>query len=116
MLAKWLRLGLGSRRVTTTYPVKRTEVLRSHEQWHVLPKPIRVPSQQEGAYLVALCPTKAIQFTSEDKGARLYIDLSACIGCGRCMEATKETSLEWNPALDFAGKGRDSLVISVSAE
>ncbi len=116
MLAKWLRLGLGSGRVTTTYPVRRTEVLRSHEQWHVLPNPVRVPSKQEAAFLVAHCPTNAIQFRPEDACAQLFIDLSACIGCGRCMQVTKERILEWNSAIDFAGKARDSLVISVSEE
>lgn len=114
MLAKWIRLGIGSGRVTTTYPVHGTEVIHSHEHWHVLPKPIRMPSPQEAERLIALCPTNAIQFTQDDETSQLFVDLCACIGCGRCIEATEARVFEWHPSLDFAGKARESLVVSIS--
>ena len=114
MLAKWLRLGLRSGRVTTTYPVGRTDVLRSHEQWRLLPKLTRVPSEKEAEYLVALCPTKAIRFTQDDEVTRLFIDLSACIACGRCIRPSGEGVVEWNSAIDLAEKATDSLILSIS--
>lgn len=105
MFAKWLRLGLQSARITTTYPRRRFEVLETHRLWRGLPDSISVPSALEAERLVRLCPTKALTLTHDRKGMQLSLDRGACITCGRCIES----GMGWDDAIDLATLDRKAL-------
>lgn len=110
MFANWLRLGLTSGRITTSYPHRRPEVLRDHRLWKVLPQVSTVSSFQEAQIRVNKCPTQALTLTVNTDDFQLSLDRGACIACGRCIEAQSQEVLWGEEGLDLAVLERQGLM------
>lgn len=109
MFAKWLRLGLTSGRITTSYPDFRSEVIVEHRLWKVLPN-ISTVSLQKAQTLVNNCPTQALTLTADAENFQLSFDRGACIACGRCMAGQPE-EIPWdNEKFDLVAFERQALV------
>ncbi len=119
MFASWLRFGLTSGRVTTSYPKNREVLLREHSSWHTVPrldataarKP--TPTLQDVKAWAMRCPTSALFVWSDESGWGISLDEGACIGCNRCVVPNVQRVTEWGADVDLFALDRLALVDSV---
>jgi len=105
MLADWLRSGLSSRRVTTTYPYGK-EANPIHRNWRTVPVIVSACKSTMPCRCGDFCPTQAI--TCPD-GFAVQIDVGSCIGCGRCVNLCPQV-FAWSGDVTVAASGRRRLI------
>jgi len=102
-MALWFLRGLRRGVVTTRYPAVV-------DPWAAkLPSPpVFVPEHLTAALadqLVALCPSNALA----REGTHLVLDVGACSGCGRCLEAAGQAARP-SGVFELAATSREHLV------
>lgn len=110
MWARWLRAGLGSRRITTLYPRGSHQALAGHGGWRPFPEIAHGCEDGSCADCAALCPTEAITLCTDGERGVLRLDIGACIACGRCVAGCPAGTFVWSGAIDRAAANRPDLI------
>lgn len=60
----------------------------------------------------SVCPTSAIEISSNEKQASVTLDLGACIGCGLCISVCPTKTIVRNLRTDIATRSRQELILN----
>lgn len=99
MFAKWLRDGLGSGRLTTTYPLDRDRIFEDCDNWNRVPVVINNCGECEKCR--DICPSGAITLHRNGDENKIVIEPGKCICCGIC-EAECSSKVIAHGRLDLA--------------
>ncbi len=113
MFGAWLRSGVGSKRVTSSYPQHRAIDQATWSQWNVVPL-IKGPCTEDGcAVCVGVCPSSAI---AKVNSHFVIVDTGACISCALCITSCPIDLFVWNRNVVFASVRADLVCEGVKTD
>lgn len=110
----WVLRGLSNGVVTTGWP------RRDDEYFDTFPATVTVEHGERAHEVAAalgvqsvldqICPTRALQATTDTIGHGVVVDSGRCIGCGRCVLAAPSL-FSWREGADVAQLSRQALTV-----
>ncbi len=105
-MIRWFLRGVSARRLTTRYP-RRAESAPDAFRARALLDPAAV-DPAETWRVASVCVPRALSVADD---GRLTLDGGRCIGCGLCVQASRDGSLTIDSGYELAAGSRDALIV-----
>jgi Ni,Fe-hydrogenase III small subunit/formate hydrogenlyase subunit 6/NADH:ubiquinone oxidoreductase subunit I len=106
-MIRWFLRGAAHRRLTTRYP-RRPEPAPPAFRARALLDPSAADPDRAAWRAAEVCLPGAL---SVDEAGRLCLDGARCIGCGLCVEASRNGALAIDPGYELAVTSRSGLIV-----